>query len=263
MLKNLIFVAALALLATASYAATPEEKRAVALQEAKQLVDQYGGSSDPITLQKLDSYIERTWLVYTHYFGTETKLARKFSLLRAKSATAAKRKTGVAESWRQAIRLLPLSTTGQRRLSFYTQAANASTVVKDYKAAEQFFAAARVFTASRGKEADRSKLYLRIQELRTTGEGMEWRRLNDSLLDLRKFSEKFVSWSIPYLDALLGEAEIRLAMQPNKGAEKREDLGALKARIILVQKGMNGAVPPSQVDRIRTLFYALEDHFQL
>jgi len=263
MLKNFIVMAILFNATVAISAATPEEEKAEALANANALVSQYSGISDPATLQRLDSQIERAWGRFTNFYGTNSQLATNFALLRARSATAAKRKKAVAKSWRMAIKLLPVNTTGTKRLNYFTQAANASVAVKDYRAAEQFFAAARNFAVSRGDSADKARLYLRLQELKTAGEGMEWRRLNDSLLDMRKYSEIFTMWSIPRLDALLGEAEIRLRIQPNRDTEKREMLGDLKAQILLIQKGMNGAVPPTYVERIRTLFYALEDHFDL
>jgi len=263
MLKYIAIAAMLFGSTMALSAASPEEKKAESHRLASELVANYGGSAEPAVLQKLDGYIERTWATYINYFGTGDALAVKLAFLRARSASAAKRKKGVSAIWRQAIKLLPASTSGSRRLGYYAQAANASSAVKEFRAAEQFFAAARVFASSRGENADKARLYMRLQELKTTAEGMEWRRLNDSLLDMRKYSEGFVSWSIPRLDALLGEAEIRLSMQPNQGSEKRETLGDLKAKIVLVQKGMNGAVPPMHVDRIRTLFYALEDYFDL
>ena len=263
MLRNIVFVTALLMFASAGYAASPEEKKAKVLQQTRELVKHYGGMSDPETLARLNGEIERTWQNFTQLFGTNSKLATKFAYMRAKSATAAKQQSMVSSSWRQAIKLLPASTTGSRRLAYYTQAANASAAVSDFESATQFFAAARAFAAVRGKAADRTKLYLKIQELKTSGEGMEWRRLNDSLLDMRRYAENFVSWSIPHLDALLGETEVRLLMQPESNGEKRLTLGALKAKIILVQKGMNGAIPPMQVDRIRALFYALEDNYDL
>ena len=263
MLRIIAFITALLMFASAGGAASPEEKKAELLQQTRELVKHYGGSSDPVTLAKINPYIERTWQNFTQTFGTNSKLASKFAYIRAKSATAAQQKDNVSTSWRQAIKLLPASTTGSRRLAFYTQAANASATVKDFKSASQFFAAARVFASVRGQSADKTKLYLKIQELKTSGEGLEWRRLNDSLLDMRRYAENFVSWSIPHLDALLGESEVRLLMQPDNGTEKRETLGALKAKIILVKKGMNGAIPPMHIDRIRTLFYALEDHYDL
>ena len=263
MLRNIVFATAVLMFASAGYAATPEEKKEEVLQQARELVKHYGGTSDPKLLAQLNGQIERTWQNFTQTFGTNSELASKFAYMRAKSATAAKRKESVSNNWRQAIKLLPASTKGARRLAFYTQAANASASVKDFDAAFQFFAAARVYASVRGDKADKTKLYLKIQELKTAGEGMEWRRLNDSLLDMRKYAEQFVSWSIPHLDALLGETEVRLLVQPDHGTEKREMLGALKAKIVLVQKGMNGAIPPMQVDRIRTLFYALEDNYDL
>ena len=263
MLRLIAIIAMLGGATMAVTAATPEEKKAAVLNEAQALVSRYGNERDPVQLQQLDNYIERTWNNFVVLYGTKSKLASDFAMLRARSASAAVRKNGVSEAWKQAIKLLSVKTPGSRRLSFYTQAANASSAAKEYRAAEQFFAAARVFAVTRGENTDKARLYLRLQELKTTAEGMEWRRLNDSLLDMRLFSEGFVSWSIPRLDALLGEAEIRLAMQPESDSEKREMLGDLKAKIILVQKGMEGAVPPSHLDRIRTLFYALEDHYKL
>ncbi len=263
MLKIVSVIVVMLAFHSASFAATPEEKKAEVLLNAQALVEKFGGSRDPASLKRINSQIEHSWENYTKLYGTRNPLAIKLALLRARSATAAKQKKRVAANWRTAIKLLPVRTKGAQRLIYYTQAANASADVRDYKAAEQFFAAAQIFAVVRGSNADKSRLYLRLQELKTAGDGMEWRRLNDSLLDMRKFSENFVMWSIPRLDALLGEAEIRLVRQPNDDKDKRMMLGDLKARIQLVQKGMNGSVPPIQVDRIRTLFYALEDNFGL
>jgi len=264
MLKKVVIAAFLLGATTGLHAATPAEEKAEALKEASALLEKYGSTGDPATLQKLDSYIERTWDKYTNFYGTKSQIAAEFALLRARSASAAKRRKAVAANWKQAIKLLPITTSGLRRLSYYTQAANAASSVEDFRSAEQFYAAARAFAVVRGeKNVSKTRLYLRLQELKTTGNAMEWRRLNDSLLDMRKYSETFVMWSIPRLDALLGEAEIRLTMQPNHDDDKRLMLGDLKAKILLVQKGMNGSVPPQQIERIRTLFYALEDHFDL
>jgi hypothetical protein len=263
MLKKIALTVILFVASAAALAATPAEKKAEALKEAQALVAKYGSTSNPATLQKLDGYIERTWSRYTNYYGTTPPLAADIALLRARSTSAAGRSKYVAVNWQTAIRLLPISTSGERRLDYFTQAATASTRAKDYQAAQQFYAAARSYAIVRGKNANTTKLYLRLQELKSVDEKLDWRRLNDSLLDMRKYSEGFTMWSIPRLDALLGEAEIRLAMQPQKDPDKREVLGDLKAQILLVQKGMNGAVLPTQLERIRTLFYALEDYFGL
>lgn len=263
MLKGFVTALLLATLSAAAYSASDEEKKAEALNEATALVEKHRHTSDPATLQKIDSYIQKTWERYTGYYGHSGDLLSDLALIRARSTSATNRSKQVASHWKDAIRFLPLKTTDASRMSFYTQAANASSKAKDFRSAELFFAAARNLATVRGENADKSRLYLRLHELRTTGEAMEWRRLNDSLMDLRKFSQIFALWSIPRLDALVGEAEIRLIMQPNEDDEKRPTLGDLKAQIQLAQKGMNGAVPPMQVERIRTLFYALEDHFDL
>jgi len=259
----LAFSLALTFAGSQTLADTPEEKAAAVLAQTTALMVKHNSTRDPALLQKLERQVETTWSEFTKYYGKKHVLAANFALLRARSATAAKRSNSVADRWRQAIKLLPAGTNGSRRLGLYAEAANAATTVKDFRAAEQFFAAARSFASVRGEDADKARLYLRLHELKTTGEGMGWRQLNDSLLDLRKYSEAFVMWSIPRLDALLGEAEIRLELQPNTDDKKRKTLGDLKAKIELVQKGMNGAVPPMHTARIRSLFYALEDHFKL
>jgi len=266
MIKYGILVLALAvyIISPPAFAASDKEKAAAVLTQTTALLKQYSSLHDPALLQKLDREIENTWAQFTYYYGTKHLLSDDLALLRARSASAAKRGKVVADHWRQAIKLLPYKTAGSRRLGLYAEAANASTAVEDFRAAEQFFAAARSLASVRGENADKAALYLRLHELKTTGQAMEWRQLNDNLLDMRKYSEAFVMWSIPRLDALLAEAEIRLEMQPNDNdKKKRIILGDLKAQIELAQKGMNGSLPPMHKARIRALFYALEDNFQL
>ncbi|PCI64475.1 MAG: hypothetical protein COB37_01270 [Kordiimonadales bacterium] len=240
-----------------------KEHAASVLTAAEMLTGRFNAMTDPKTLKAEHRKIEAAWQAFRKLYGTKHDLSAQFALLRARSASASRANKKIAEVWRTAIQLQPIGMSGSRRLGLFTEAANATTDAKDYRSAERFFAAARSMASVRGENADKARLYLRIHELRTTGQAMEWRRLNDNLKDLRRFSEAFVMWSIPRLDALLGEAEIRLSFQPNDGSDKRNVLGDLKARIELAQKGMNGAVPPVQLARIRSLFYALEDHFQL
>lgn len=239
------------------------EYAASVLATAEDLVTHFYTRSAPITLKAEHRKIEAAWQNFRKLYGTKHDLSARFALLRARSASATRTGKKIATVWQTAIQLQPAVTSGALRMGLFAEAANASSMAKDYRSAERFFAAARSMAAVRGRNAEKARLYLRIHELRTTGQAMEWRRLNDNLKDLRQFSESFVMWSIPRLDALLGEAEIRLSFQPADGPDKRKVLGELKAHIELSQKGMNGAVPPLHVARIRSLFYTLEDHFQL
>lgn len=265
MFKTVPILLALALTSTSVSAASDEEK----LQEKKRevlalsrhLVDQYSGLRDPQLLKRLYYQTDKNWQDYTGLYRTNNDLARDLALLRARAATAARSKRTVAETWQTAIKLLPISTKSYRKLGMYAEAANAASAVGDYRAAEQFYAAARLYANMGDKNKETTQLYLRIQELKNTGEGMDWRRLHDRLLDMRKFSETFAIWSLPRLDALLAESEIRMALQPNGDDEKKAVLGDLKAKIELAQKGLDSSIPTMHLERVRTLYYALEDSF--
>jgi len=263
MLKTISLFLAVTLSTSGVLADTKEEKlqqkMKEVLEQSRYLVSQYSALTDPEVLKRLDYQMERTWGEYSQYYKTNNKLGLDLALLRARAATAAQRKKAVAKNWQTAIRLLPINVSSTRRLGMYAEAANAASSVQDYRSAEQFFNSARLYAGYNEHNADQAQLYLRIQQLKQTGEGVEWRRLNDYLLDMRKESEAFAIWSLPRLDALLAEAEIRLSLQPAEDKEKRLMLSELKAKIELSQKGLDSSIPKMHLERVRTLYYALED----
>ena len=238
------------------------EKSVVALNAATELIVKHASENNPETLKKLSSEIERTWAEFGKYYPEDHILVARFSLLRARSLYAAGKLQKAVAAWQFALQSQPPTTEPSIRIQLLTEAASATSDAGSYEKAAEYFAASRALAAQRGKEVAHSQLYLRLKELSTIGQALEWRRLNDALLDLRKFSQQFVIWSSPRMDALLGEAELRFRLQPNT-EEKRLDLAALKAQIELAQKGLGDNIGPMQLERLRTLFYALEDHWQL
>ncbi|MCK0071037.1 hypothetical protein [Kordiimonas laminariae] len=239
-----------------------KEKSIEALNVVTELVVQHSGENNPVTLKKLSTDIERAWREFGKYYPDDHILMARFSLLRARSLYASGKLQKAVAAWQFALQSQPPGTEPSIRIQLLTEAASASTEAGSFEKAAEYFAASRAVAVQRGKEVAHSQLYLRLKELDTIGQGLEWRRLNDALLDLRKFSQQFVIWSSPRLDALLGEAELRFQLQPNTD-EKRLDLAALKAQIELSQKGLGDNIGPMQLERLRTLFYALEDHWQL
>ena len=122
--------------------------------------------------------------------------------------------------------------------------------------------AARTYAFAQDRDTKMLQLQLRIQELRALGGQMEWRPLRDSLLDMRTFSEGFSMWTIPRLDALVSEAELRFELQP-EGDEKRTELSDLKSKIELMMKGMGNRLTPQFVNRVRSFYYTIEDAYNL
>lgn len=261
-LKSFYVVMCLALVSSFPSHAGQEERAQAAFTYAKQVVEQYGGTTDNERLFDADRSIERAWRDLIYYYGMQNDLSRDLALVRARSATARLDKSRVSEAWQTALGLQPDNIGISSRLSLNIAAANATAKVGDFEAAQRYFAVARTYAFSRDKDAKALQLQLRIQELRSVGQGLEWRKLNDSLLDLRKFSEGFAMWTLPRLEALLGEAEIRLMLEPERD-EKRATLADLKAKILLLTKGMEGQLPGSYVDRVRAYYYTIEDHYDL
>ncbi len=246
-----------------SVSADKEEEKSIAvLNSAVELVTKYSHENNPDTLKKISPLIERTWAEFGKYYPDTHIIVARFSLLRARSLYAAGKIQKSVAAWQFALQSQPDITETTIRIQYLTEAASVTSEAGNFKKAAEYFAASRALAAQRGTEVQHSQLYLRLQELNSVGEGLEWRRLNDALLDLRKFSQSFVVWSVPRMDALLGEAEIRFHLQPNT-EEKRLDLASLKAQIELSQKGLGSNIAPVQLERLRTLFYALEDHWQL
>lgn len=69
-------------------------------------------------------------------------------------------------------------------------------------------------------------------------------------------------WTLPRLDALLSETEIRVLYEPEVD-EKRVNLADLQSKIELMMKGMGHTLSPTYVDRVRELYYSLEDKYKL
>lgn len=251
-----------ALLATPAAVADRQERATAAFNYAKAVIKQYGGTNDETTLAIADRTIERAWRELTHYYGVKNELASKLALMRARSATGRKDKARVAKAWQIALELQPASLTVRQRMALNIQAANATADIGDVTASTQYFAAARTYAFAADKEAKILQLHLRIQELRSLGDQMAWRRLRDNLLDMRTFSEGFAMWTIPRLEALVSEAEIRLQLEPETD-EKRGTLGDLKSKIELMMKGMGHVLTPPYVNRVRDFYYAIEDNYDL
>lgn len=239
------------------------KKSAATLHQVAFVMANYSrGNATRADLRKAEGKVEQTWEDFVKYLGATHPLAKQLSLVRARTLTAAGRKKKIVPAWKGALQRLPISLAKARRVNLYTEAANAAAMAGDFNAAESFYGVARSLAVMGSKNKEKAQLYMRLHELKATGVGMQWRPLRDALSDLRKVSEHFVLWSVPRVDAILGEAEIRVALQPNR-KEKRTDLGELKAQLILAQKGMDNGMPAQQLKRMRSLFYVLEDHWHL
>lgn len=233
------------------------------LQRTSLVINDYRKNAGNVQeLKAMQATVDRTWQDFNAHIGNNSALRDDLALVRARTYTANRMGQEVVPAWKEAIKSLPRNTATARRVSLYLEAAGAAAHVKDYKSSEQFFAVARTLAVSGNKNTDKVQLYMRMNELKTTAPGMKWRPLRDSLSDLRKYAELFSLWSIPRLDALLGEAELRVYYQPQT-PEKREDLSELKAKIVLAEKGMGTNIPPHQLSRVRSLYYTLEDHWKL
>lgn len=233
-----------------------------AFNNAQYVITQYRDTHDDKKLFKADRLIEKVWRDLKHYYGTTTELSPDLALIRARSASSRKDKERVTEAWETALSLQPADLPLARRLSLNIAAANATGSSGDVQSSTQYFAAARTYAFSRDKNAKELQLRLRLQELKLVGASFPWRRLNDSLLDMRNFSEGFAMWTLPRLEALLGEAELRLSLEP-EAENKRINLAELKAKIILLTKGMDGNIPPQYIERVRNFYYAIEDNYDL
>lgn len=264
MTKARIIIALMAciILMPSVVSADQQERATAAFKYASAVVKQYNNTNDEQTLFNADRIIERAWLDLKYYYGIESELARDLALIRAKSATSRADKRRVTRAWQIALKLQPGNLPIARRLTLNIQAANATARVGDVTASSQYFAAARTYAFSPDRSTKVLQLNLRIQELRALGEQMEWRRLRDNLLDMRLFSEGFSLWTIPRLEALVSEAELRLALQP-EGEEKRNALSDLKTKIQLMMKGMGQLLAPTYVNRVRNFYYAIEDGYDL
>ena len=261
-LYNFVLCALISLAALAPAHADRQERAQKAMGNAQFIVAQYGNTLDDQELFDADRTIESVWRDLTHYYGTKAALTPQLALIRARSASTRKERARVTEAWHTALSLQPGNLPVAQRLSLNIAAANATAIAGDAKAATQYFAAARTYAFAHDKDAKALQLRLRLQELRLVGKTYPWRKLNDSLLDMRNFSEGFAMWTLPRLDALLGEAELRLALEPEED-HKRENLADLKAKIILLTKGMDGNVPADYVKRVRNFYYTIEDNYAL
>ncbi len=257
----LLTLSAVLLLVGPSYGATDEERAAEALQNAQAMVAEFANERDEATLERIDKSVERVWLQLLEYHGIGNQLVPQLALLRARSASAERDKRRAVPAWQQAIQANS-SVSPAFVLGLNIEAAHAAAMVGEYEESSRFFAAARAYAFVRGDQSESARLQMRVTELRVLGGTMPWRDLNDALTDLRDFSETFPMWTLPRLESLLSEGEIRLVNQP-EGKEKRGALSSLKAEILLMQKGMNLNLPASFTSRIRALFYALEDNYDL
>ncbi len=240
------------------------KKSAAVLQKAAFVLTTYRqGQADQRSLARAEGNIEKSWQNFAKTFGTKHPLAKDLAFIRARAVTAAKNRKKIVLAWKDALAQIPSNASNASRVNLYMEAGYAAASAKDYRVAEQYFGYARSLAAAEGGDKERVQLYLRMNELKTTGAGMEWRPLRDALFDLRQASEAaFNLWTVPRLDALLGEAEIRVSHQP-EDPEKRTDLAQLKAKIILAQKNLDDDIPPTQLKRLRSLMYILEDYWKL
>ena len=261
MVRLMVLVMMLVTAALPVAAADDEERAAQAMQNAQAIVAQYDNVLDEESLRAIYRDAERAWQELVRYHGPATELTPKFSLIRARAATAAHDRKRVVPLWLEAISA-NAATSPAFTMGLNVEAAHAAAEAGETEQAARFFASARAYAFVRGDNSDKTRLQLRVRELQVTGHAMPWRDLKDALTDLRQFSEGFPMWTLPRLEALLSEAEIRLAVEP-ESKDKRKSLSGLKAEIVLMQKGMNRDLPASFTSRIRTLYYALEDRYDL
>ncbi|WP_262691618.1 hypothetical protein [Kordiimonas aestuarii] len=261
MIRLIVLLLLLACTSFSALAADDQERAVAARQNAEAVVAQYVNVRDEDTLRRINRDVERVWQEFVRYHGAEAPFAPQYALIRARAASAAQDKQRVVPLWHEAIRV-NAGTSPAFIMGLDIEAAHAAAEVGEAEHASRFFASARSYAFVRGDRSDQTRLQLRVRELQVLGNTMPWRDLNDALLDLREYSETFPMWTLPRLEALLSETEIRLALAP-EDKEKREELSGLKAKIILIQKGMNRDLPASFTARIRTLYYALEDRYHL
>jgi len=247
---------------SSSVLADQQERAAAALDYASRITVAYRNSNDNKVLFNADRAIERAFTDLVYYHGSNTDLARDLALIRAKSATSRNDKSRVTQAWQLALELQPTNLPAARRLSLNVQAANATAKIGNIRASTQYFAAARTYAFSKDRDTKSLQLQLRLQELRALGQQMGWRRLRDNLLDMRRFSEGFSMWTLPRLEALISETEIRVLYEP-ENAEKRTNLADLRSKIELMIKGMGNTLQPTQINRVRNLYYTLEDNYAL
>ncbi|NVJ69073.1 MAG: hypothetical protein HWE08_01890 [Alphaproteobacteria bacterium] len=262
MLKKVMIGALIwGLFVSPGYAKDPEEKLAETQQAVAYYLENFSSVRDDATLSKAYSNIERTWQDFVQLMGIGHESAPVLSVIRARAASAAKSKRLAVKAWHDALQV-NVGLPPERTIEMNIEAANAAAGVKDFAAARQFFAAARAFMFVRGEGADNSRLFLRIQELNIIGESLSWRELNDALTDLRTYSETFPMWTLPRLEAVLAETELRLKFQPEE-KEKRLELSTLQAEIALIVDGLADQLPPGYIARVREINYALADNYGL
>ncbi len=227
-----------------------------------QLLSQYNNKTTTEALAAADHEIERVWRILEKSPPINASVQADFALLRARSATAKKDRSRIVSAWDKAFQAKVFSLTSKQLLSMNVEAASAAAIAKDYAAVSRFFAAARAYVMDEGDKADTVRLNLHLQELRLIAPTMQWRALKDALSDVRQFASFASAWSLPKLNLLVSESELRLAYQPET-KEKREDLAALKAEIDLIIKGTQANGQSPMKGRVRSLFYALEDIYSL
>jgi hypothetical protein len=263
MVKRLLLAVMLAVFVPhVASAKTDEEKIAEIAQTALQVVERYKEVRDENALKEAYDTIARNWPEFLNQFGEDHRMAEQYSLIYARAATAARDRKQAVAAWRYAVRLVGPDKTSHYRLNLNIEAAQAAAAVGDYTTAQQFFAAARAYAFTRGNNTEQARLFMRLQELADVGGAMGWRNLKDALYDMQKFAATFPMWSLPRLEAVVAEAELRVRFQP-ESREKRLDLSRLQAEVDLMAEGMGDAVPGAYVSRIRALNYALEDGYNL
>lgn len=260
--QYLIITSVLLLFSSLSVSADRQERAEAAFQYASRVNLAYQHINDSKKLFDADRSVETAFRDLVYYYGTNNDLARDLALIRAKTSSSRKDKSRVSNAWSLALELQPSDLAPEKRLTLNIMAANATASVGDIKTSTQYFAAARSYAFAKDRDARALQLQLRIQELRSLGQQMTWRRLRDNLSDMRRFSEGFSMWTVPRLDALVSEAEVRFLYQPET-EEKRADLAGLKSKIELMMKGMGHSLMPAHIDRVRNLYYTLEDNYQL
>jgi len=261
MVRNSLVALLLALAATVTASANDEERMKQTLDNATALVTEFSNAAGGEALARADGQIEDTWRDLMQYFGKGHVLAPKLAIVRARAAMADGNNSRALSAWKDALELNSAAAPAAL-MGMYVEAANAAVAAHKPKEAAQYYAAARAYAFVRGKETGAVRQQLRLQELKQIGGTMTWRELRDALADLRHFSENFPMWTASRLEALVGEAEIRLMYEPDD-KEKREALRQLKTDIQLMQKGTHEAITSLYIARIRQLFYALEDRFKL
>ena len=171
LLKSTLILASLALPA---YANSDLKKTTVALQKAAFVMVNYSANiADRETLAKGEKVIETAWRDLVKELGVKHAFAKSLAFIRARSVTAAKHKRKIIPAWQDALKQIPGNMPKVRKANLYTEAGNAAAFAGNYRLAEQYFAYARSLAVDVSSDKERAQLYMRLNELKTTGKGME------------------------------------------------------------------------------------------